>query len=161
MVKYAKLDERNLTNITQAIYYPKLDNNNLKLLELNDDLLAYIEKGNVLSLKGGLNEKVVLCTDTKTYELKEAEISNSVLLIPELKAAQATSKSPLKVIKDGLNRSLDRSLEDSHDDDDNVNIQRELEHCSVKKIFHEYYECREIQPRFRKLNDLLQLTRFT
>lgn len=31
----------------------------------------------------------------------------------------------------------------------------------MKKIFHEYFECREVKPKFRKLYDLLQLTRYS
>lgn len=34
--------------------------------------------------KGDTNESAVLCTETKTYDVKEAETSNSILLIPEL-----------------------------------------------------------------------------
>lgn len=35
--------------------------------------------------KGDQNESAVLCTETKTYDVKEAETSNSILLLPELK----------------------------------------------------------------------------
>lgn len=117
---------------------------------------------------GGLNEKVVLCTNSKTYEVKEAEISNSLLLIPDLKHAQATSISPLKSPQGAVNRSLDKST-DSNDSNGNIdedaiendNNKRQLERRHVLKVFHEYLECREIKPRYRKLNDLLMLTRFT
>lgn len=34
--------------------------------------------------KGDKNESAVLCTETKTYDVKEAETSNSILLVPEL-----------------------------------------------------------------------------
>lgn len=34
--------------------------------------------------KGDPSESAVLCTNTKTYDVKEAETSNSILLIPEL-----------------------------------------------------------------------------
>lgn len=35
--------------------------------------------------KGDKNESAVLCTESKTYDVKEAETSNSILLVPELK----------------------------------------------------------------------------
>lgn len=35
--------------------------------------------------KGDQNESAVLCTESKTYDVKEAETSNSILLLPELK----------------------------------------------------------------------------
>lgn len=88
------------------------------------------------------------------------EISNSLLLVPDLKFAAATSTSPLKSPRAGAaNTSLERSLNDSGDDD--LDLGRELEQRKVLAIFHEYLECREIRPRFRKLCDLLQLTRYS
>lgn len=160
MLTYAKLEAHKLTPITQTLYYPDSDINmgDYKLLELNEDVLQQIQQGQTLSFKGGLSEKIVLCTDNKTYDVKEAEISNSLLLIPNLKSAQQTSTSPLKSPKNNMsNKSMDNSVED---DDMGQNGCRILERRPVLKIFHEYFECREINPRFRKLNDLLQLTRY-
>lgn len=122
-------------------------------------MLQQIRCGQTLHFKGGLNEKVVLCTAEKTYDVKAAEISNSLLLVPELKFGAATSTSPLKSPRTGNNNSMDRSLNDSNDDD--LEVDRILEQRKVLKIFHEYLECREIRPRFRKLGDLLQLTRYS
>lgn len=158
MIKHAKLDEKNLTQLTQAIYYPSSNQiqANLKLLELNPHLMKQIEEGQTLCFKGGLNEKVVLCTETKTFEIKEAEISNSLLLIPGIKLAQETSKSPLKSPK-GMNKSLDRSC----DDEEDLDIHRDLERKEILCIFHDYYECREVKPKYRKISDLLQLTRYS
>lgn len=130
----------------------------MKLLELDEHIYDQIQEGQSLYFKGGLNEKVVLCTDEKTYDVKEAEISNSLLLIKDLKFAAGTSTSPLKSPKNA-NNSADRSLDDSLEDD--ITLNRILEHRKVMKIFHEYVECREIRPRFRKLGDLLQLTRYS
>lgn len=160
MLTYAKLEGHKLTPITQTLYYPESDINvgDYKLLELNANILSQIQQGQVLSFKGGLSEKIVLCTDNKTYDVKEAEISNSLLLIPNLKLAQQTSISPLKSPKNNMNN---KSLDSSVEDDDNAQSQsRRLERRPVLKIFHEYFECREIKPRYRKLNDLLQLTKY-
>lgn len=159
MIKHAKLDEKNLTKLTQAIYYPSSNElqENLKLLELNPHLIKEIEEGQTLCFKGGLSEKVVLCTETKTFEIKEAEISNSLLLIPGIKLAQETSTSPLKSPK-GMNKSLDKSCDD---DDEDLDVQRDLERKEILCIFHDYYECREVKPKYRKISDLLQLTRYS
>lgn len=93
----------------------------------------------------------------------EAEISNSLLVVAELLAAQETSTSPIKSPKDGVNKSMDRSLEDDEanmeETDETAPILRNLENRQVLKIFHEYYECREIKPKLRKIGDLLLLTR--
>lgn len=90
MVRFAKLDERKLTTITQALYYPIDENyaDDVKLLELDPHLLAAIKEGQTLAFKGGLNEKLVLCSDTKTFDVKEADISNSLLLVPNMKHSQ-------------------------------------------------------------------------
>uniref|UniRef100_A0A1B0G7N1 Sister chromatid cohesion protein DCC1 n=1 Tax=Glossina morsitans morsitans TaxID=37546 RepID=A0A1B0G7N1_GLOMM len=162
IIKYAKLDERNLTQVTQvALYYPSesVVSDNLKLLELDEHMLQQISLGQNLYFKGGLTEKVVLCTDEKTYDVKGAEISNSLLLVPELKFGAATSASPLKSPRNAANTSLERSLNDSTEDD--LTLDRSLEQKQISKTFHEYLECREIRPRFRKLGDLLLLTRYS
>lgn len=167
MVKHAKLDERKLTGLTQALYYPDDHDGggDIRLLELTPHLLEAIRDGQTLAFKGGLTEKLVLCTETRTFDVKEADISNSLLLVPHLKQAQATSTSPLKSPRgsgNNANRSLDRSLDDepaaigTADEE-----QRQLEHRPVAKICHEYFECREINPRFRKLYDLLLMTRYS
>lgn len=110
---------------------------------------------------------MVLCTDSKTFEIKEAEISNSLLLISDLGHAQSTSKSPIKSPQGAVNRSLDKSNNSNDDSTEHIeesaltNNQRALEERTVLKVFHEYLECREIKPRLRKLNDLLLLTRYT
>ena len=122
-------------------------------------MLGQVRDGQTLQFKGGQNEKVVLCTDEKTYDVKIAEISNSLLLVPDLKFAAATSTSPLKSPRTGNNTSLERSLNDSLEED--LNIERCLEQRKILKIFHEYFECREIKPRFRKLGDLLQMSRYS
>lgn len=114
MIKLAKLSERNLTEVTQVIYYGNSEEgDNFKLLELNKPLMAAIEKNETLHFKGGLNEKVVLCTDSQTYEVKEAGISNSLLLVPELMLSQATSKSPIKSPKNRANTSIERGPNES------------------------------------------------
>lgn len=143
------------------MYYPSADIvcDNLKLLELDDHMLGQIRNGHTLQFKGGHSEKVVLCTDEKTYDVKIAEISNSLLLVPDLKFAAATSTSPLKSPRTGNNTSVERSLNDSLEED--LNIERSLEQRKISKIFHEYFECREIRPRFRKLGDLLQMSRYS
>ena len=54
-----------------------------KLVAVNADLLAAIEKGEKVCLKGseGKND-AVLCTEKKTYQMKKVETSNTVLLVP-------------------------------------------------------------------------------
>lgn len=108
----------------------------------------------------------MLCTDNRTFEVKEAGISNSLLLIPDLKLAQSTSKSPLKSPKNRANSSMEQNKNDSTGSIDeeepfDPSAERQQERKIVKKVFHEYFECREVKPKFRKLFELLQLTRYS
>lgn len=160
VLKHGKLNHKNLTNVSQAIYYPdEATSGNLKLLELDQTLLKEIESGNKLYFKGGLNEQVILCASDKCYEVKSAEISNSLLVLP-IKSAQETSKSPIKSPKAGdVNKSLDRSLEDDSETlDDTIDIT--IEDTPITKIFYEYFELREIKPKLKKIHDLLKLTTY-
>lgn len=53
-----------------------------KLMELPEDLMEVVERGERLMLKGEGAENVVLCSRTKTYDVKLAETSNTLLLLP-------------------------------------------------------------------------------
>ncbi|KAI8463895.1 MAG: sister chromatid cohesion protein Dcc1 [Monoraphidium minutum] len=53
----------------------------LRLLEVEDGLLAEIQRGGVV-VKGGAGDDAVLCTQDKTYALKYVETTNSLLLLP-------------------------------------------------------------------------------
>lgn len=76
VLKHSKINVKNITNVSQAIYYPANEGSNLKLIELDKNLLKEIENGNKLYFKGGLKEQVILCSSDKCYEVKAAEISN-------------------------------------------------------------------------------------
>lgn len=53
MIKLAKLNEKQLTDVTQVIYYGDTESSDdWKLLELNGPLLKAVEEGQVLSFKG-------------------------------------------------------------------------------------------------------------
>lgn len=130
-------------------------------MELTPDILDEIEKGNDLSFKGALHEKVVLCTGTRTYEVRNAEQSNSLLVIPEFLSAQETSTSPLKSPQSNtINKSLDKSLEDDENETTAPFVEREIQHKQILKIFYDFFECRQTKPRVRKIQELLQLTQY-
>lgn len=138
-------------------------------MELDEHILEQVVEGQKLYFKGAANEKAVLCTDERTYDIKCAEISNSLLLVPDLKFATATSTSLLK--SPHLNTSSDLPTDDEEEDSGKGSpraaevadsaTNRTLEHRKLLNVFHEYFECREIKPRFRKLYDILQMTRYS
>ena len=52
-----------------------------------------------LVIRGDKDEMAVLCTKDKTYDIKEAEISNSMLIIPHLQTGQ-------ELVSDSLGQEL-------------------------------------------------------
>ena len=125
-------------------------------------MLAELENGNQLTFKGALHEKVVLCTRNKTFEVRNAEQTNSLLVIKDLLLAQATSESPLKSpSSNNVNKSLDRSLEDDEESSQILVQEHEIQHKPILKIFYDYMECRQVKPRFKKVQDLLHMAPYT
>merc|ERR1711874_47816 len=99
----------------------------MKLLEVSKDLANSISAGDILTIRGDETENAVMCSRDKTYDIKEAETSNSLLLVPSI------------VLPETISKSGSRSLSCS----------------SVSGIFHKYLELIEIRPRLRKMKDLL------
>ena len=99
----------------------------IKLLEVSKDLANSLSCGDILTIRGQESENAVICSKDKTYDIKEAETSNSLLLVPEIVLPGAISKSG----------------------------SRSLSFSSVSGIFHKYLELIEIRPRLRKMKDLL------
>lgn len=66
-----------------------------------------------LMFKGNKQDSVVLCTESRTYDVLEAETSNSCLLVPNLNLSEKTST--------GTNDRVIKSY-------------------NISGIFHTYYE---------------------
>ena len=105
----------------------QLMGDDIKLLEVSKDLANSISTGDILTIRGDETENAVICSRDKTYDIKEAETSNSLLLVPSI------------VLPETISKSSSRSLSCS----------------SVSGIFHKYLELIEIRPRLRKMKDLL------
>jgi len=66
--------------MTQLYFSNNLKERQFKLIEISQDLLDQIKKTGV-HIKGRENEPVVLCTPNMTFELKQVEVSNTVLIL--------------------------------------------------------------------------------
>ena len=53
-----------------------------------------------LFVKGGDNPTVVICSNSATFEMKEAETSNSLLLMPDLKDGAVIQESNGRLLKE-------------------------------------------------------------
>lgn len=104
-----------------------LHEHDYKLLQLDPYLLQEITEGSKLCFKGEQHEEVVICSDTRTFHVVEAETSNSLLLT-----------TGLKFCKDL--------------DDSKSNIQK----VTVRAIFYDYLEATVGKPNLKKIDDLLK-----
>ncbi|XP_045762587.1 sister chromatid cohesion protein DCC1 [Maniola jurtina] len=167
IIKTAKLHESELTEVTQILRFPdpSQQNDNLRLMLLDDNLLKEIEAGNQLIFKGDPDENAVLCTSDKTYDIKEAETSNSLLLVPDLLFAASTGLDETVAnnsIEGDSDSSFDKSnasLNKSTESDDGK-PPRQIVHKDITSTFFTYYELKPCKPRLSKLTKLLEPTRY-
>ncbi|XP_049880048.1 sister chromatid cohesion protein DCC1 [Pectinophora gossypiella] len=168
IIKTAKLHESELTEITQILRFPDPNqhNDNLKLMLLDDNLLKHIEAGNKLHFKGDPEENVVLCTDNKTYDVKEAETSNSLLLVSDLMFAASTgldetiANNSMECDSDNSFDKSNTSLNKSTESDEGAKVPRKIEHKDIVNTFFTYYELKPCKPRLSKLQKILEPTRY-
>ncbi|XP_012217397.1 sister chromatid cohesion protein DCC1 isoform X2 [Linepithema humile] len=135
ILELAAIKENDLNIVTQCLYSTqnyKIDN--LMLLEVDNHILETLNKGDIISFRGNKHDDAILCTKTRTYEVKEAEISNSWLLVPNLKLNQATN------VEEVTERIIGRR--------------------NIKKIFTSYYEVKETKPNLTNLSTFLNSSSF-
>ncbi|XP_075985772.1 sister chromatid cohesion protein DCC1 [Anticarsia gemmatalis] len=168
IIKIAKLHESELTEVTQVLRFPEPEkhNDNLRLMLLDDNLLKQIEAGNELIFKGDPDENVVLCTSNKTYDVKEAETSNSLMLVPELLFAASTgldetiNNNSMECDSDTSFDKSNTSLNKSTESDEGAKPPRKIEHKDVVNTFFTYYELKPCKPRLSKLRKILEPTMY-
>nr|CAG4643359.1 EOG090X09TV [Ilyocryptus agilis] len=125
----AKLSESDIKKETFVLHFvPQiLDAKQVKILEVSKETLEYLKNGESLHIKGDESSHAVICSNNKTFELKEAETSNSLLLMPSFDCG--------KIIEEKENRVL-KSQE-------------------VLGVYHTYYEMRQIKPKLQSLRNAL------
>ncbi|XP_071562935.1 sister chromatid cohesion protein DCC1 [Temnothorax nylanderi] len=135
ILELASIKESDLNALTQCLY-PMQDHqiDDLILLEVDEHILGALNEGDAISFRGNKHDNAALCTQTRTYEIREAEISNSWLLVPNLKLGKAT----------GVGKVTERTVEKRN----------------VKKIFNSYYEVKETKPDLSSLSTLLDSSSF-
>jgi len=134
MVGHAKLVESDLLPLSQVISFTSnLMGENIKLLEVTPEVADGLEAGEVLTMRGDEGDNSVICSEKKTFEIKEAETSNSLLLVPQLSFPEQIT----------------------------VSESRKLGWTSVKGVFHKYLELVEVRPKLRKLKEILSETPYT
>ncbi|CAN7997588.1 unnamed protein product, partial [Ixodes hexagonus] len=126
----AKLDADDLMPLAQSLYFSEDSSDDLVLMEVDKDMLKSLKDGEKLVFRGQVDDAVVACTSERTFEVREADISNSLLLVPNL--------------------SLPTDIRS------NNNRTRQMCSHQVSRTFHNYLELRPCCPRLRKLVHLLR-----
>ncbi|XP_074538755.1 sister chromatid cohesion protein DCC1 [Halichoeres trimaculatus] len=98
------------------------------LMELDDTLCKHIEAGQSLVIRGDKDERAILCSSDKTYDLKLADTSNVLLFVPGCKTP------------DQLTNSQDSS---------------QVAHAQIWGFCNSYWELRKQRPKLKKLKKLL------
>ncbi|KAK8400509.1 hypothetical protein O3P69_003283 [Scylla paramamosain] len=129
LLQQANLREEDLLPEIQVLHFspdflPEQDN--VLLIELDKNLLNLFKEGQSAVLRGDPQESAVLCTNDKTFEVRGAVTSNSVLLVPELFVPSETEGK------------------------------QTLVHREVSSIHHSYLEVVPCKPRLHKLRRLLE-----
>ncbi|KAI0219466.1 Sister chromatid cohesion protein DCC1 [Lamellibrachia satsuma] len=126
---HAKLDPCQLMPGVQCVSFTEqLDNEAVILMEIDAPLLDHLMVGDSLVVRGEKTDQAVLCTKDQTYDIREAETSNTLLMMPQFDFPSQLESHSEPVI---LHRTV----------------------CAMK---HEYYELRKIKPRLKHLGELLQ-----
>ena len=106
----------------------------VKLLEVTKEVAESFKVGDTLTIRGDETENAVICSKEKTFEIKEAETSNSLMLVDRVT----------------LPDKVDKSVTD-----------RRLGWSSVGGVFHKYIEIIEIRPKLRKVREVLHKNLYT
>jgi len=129
MISHAKLIESDLLPLSQVVSFTtSMMGEEIKLLEVTKDVAECLKSGDILTIRGDESENAVLCSSNKTFDIKEAETSNSLMMLD-------------KVI---LPVNIEKTTSD-----------RKLGWSTVGGVFHKYVEIIEIRPKLRKVKEVL------
>jgi len=126
----AKLEIADLLPKAQTLYFSENCHSNksqITLLEADQHVLQHVTQGGSLVIRGDAADAAVLCTSDRTYELREAETSNSLLVLDSLSWPEEMERAAA----------------------------RHVTGRQVTGTFFTYLELRQCRPRVRRLRQLL------
>ncbi|XP_007571167.1 sister chromatid cohesion protein DCC1 [Poecilia formosa] len=128
-LEIAKLKEEDLLSTVHCLSFgDNVSSSDYCLMELDETLCKLIEAGESLVIRGDKDERAVLCSSDKTYDLKIADTSNLLLLVPGC-----------------------RTPDQLADDQDSPHV----EHTQIWGFCNSYWELRKQRPKLKKLKKLL------
>ncbi|XP_029308198.1 sister chromatid cohesion protein DCC1 [Cottoperca gobio] len=128
-LQIAKLNDEDLQKTIHCLSFGEnVSSADYCLMELDDTLCKHIEAGQSLVIRGDADERAVLCSGDKTYDLKIADTSNMLLFVPECRTPD----------------QLTNSQESSH-----------VVHTKIWGFSNSYWELRKQRPKLKKLRKVL------
>ncbi|XP_075070107.1 sister chromatid cohesion protein DCC1 [Mixophyes fleayi] len=128
-LQIAKLNVEELRSTVQCLTFSDtFTASDYSLMELDDTLCKEIEAGDSLVIRGDKSDHVVLCSQSKTYEMKIADTSNLLLFLPDCK------------IPDQL--PLDQQC-------------LSVSQCTIAGFSNHFWELRRCRPKLKNLKKLL------
>uniref|UniRef100_A0A8C6LGJ3 Sister chromatid cohesion protein DCC1 n=1 Tax=Nothobranchius furzeri TaxID=105023 RepID=A0A8C6LGJ3_NOTFU len=128
-LQIAKLNEEDLNPTIHCLSFGEnVSSADYCLMELDDTLCKHIEAGQSLVIRGDKDERAVLCSCDKTYDLRIANTSNLLLFVPGCKTP------------DQLPITQDRAC---------------VVHAEIWGFCNSYWEPRKQRPKLKKLKKLL------
>uniref|UniRef100_A0A6J0U1P2 Sister chromatid cohesion protein DCC1 n=1 Tax=Pogona vitticeps TaxID=103695 RepID=A0A6J0U1P2_9SAUR len=128
-LQVAKVDPAELWPVVQCLSFGSQANATERyLLQLEPELCAELEAGRSLVIRGDREEHAVLCSKDKTYDMKIADTSNTLLFLPG--CATPEEFSPDKPTSNIL-------------------------HTQIAGISKNFWELRRCRPKLKKLKKLL------
>nr|XP_003224879.1 PREDICTED: sister chromatid cohesion protein DCC1 [Anolis carolinensis] len=127
----AKVNPAELLPVVQSLSFgPQVGAGECCLLQLEPELCAELESGRSLVIRGDREEHAVLCSADKTYDMKIADTSNTLLLIPGCETAEQLG----------------------------ADIPPDIVHVQIAGVSKNFWELRRCRPKLKKLKKLLMET---
>ena len=106
------------------------------LLEVPSKVADQLEQGDHFVFRGESDDSVVLCSNNEVFDVKEAETSNSLLIVKNLLTNEKCQA--------GDDISIGNSSEEN------------AHEVTVMKTFHHYLEMKSLMPNYQKLFQVLE-----
>ena len=147
VVSLAKLEPESLQPRSQVLRFSgditqenntEDDDSQLILLEVPSKVADQLEQGDHFVFRGESDDSVVLCSNNEVFDVKEAETSNSLLIVKNLLTNEKCQD--------------DADHPDGVAGDNNLNAHE----VTVMKSVHRYLEMKSLMPNYQKLIQVLE-----
>merc|ERR1719412_1959805 len=141
----AKLEPCELIPLTQPLYYSNelIDKDTIRIIEVTPELAESLYIGKELVIRGDEADSAVLCSETKTYEIKEAETSNTFLLLDKISSSA-----------DCKNEKISSRV--SNAENEKYDNPRVLKDIQIRGAFSSYLELLPCSPKTSRIRMVLQ-----